>query len=66
MGEYIGRIYDEVKRRPKYIIHKQIDGVVLDSPRDATRGDVVVTVAAEDTASAASGSARSPRMHGGT
>jgi polyisoprenyl-phosphate glycosyltransferase len=24
MGEYVSRIYDEVKRRPKYIIHKKV------------------------------------------
>jgi len=38
MGEYIGRIYDEVKRRPKYIIDRTVEmppkPAAFEAPRD--------------------------------
>ncbi|MBK9216706.1 MAG: glycosyltransferase family 2 protein [Chloracidobacterium sp.] len=31
MGEYLGRIYDEVKRRPRYVIAETIEGMARDA-----------------------------------
>lgn len=38
MGEYVGRIYDEVKQRPKFIIESQY-GLELSESRDGMHGE---------------------------
>jgi hypothetical protein len=35
LGEYIGRIYDEVRRRPLYLVHKLHQGVALPEVSEA-------------------------------
>jgi glycosyltransferase involved in cell wall biosynthesis len=35
LGEYVGRIYEEVKRRPLYVVDSEVNLARLEAPRDA-------------------------------
>lgn len=37
LGEYLGRVYDEVKQRPRYIVDEQIDNSPFVSEKDVAR-----------------------------
>jgi polyisoprenyl-phosphate glycosyltransferase len=55
LGEYIGRIYDEVRRRPLYIVDRAANVVIRD-PRGPRSGQVASWVNGVDTRRVASGS----------
>jgi dolichol-phosphate mannosyltransferase len=47
LGEYVGRVYDEVRRRPQYIVDRAVNTSVRD-PRGPRSGEQIASGASED------------------